>query len=158
MLSIPNKHIIQTSPLLDQNKWQEKIWSELTSKQLGSIYSIKLTESGKLLNILKLCSEVKHMFFEEVYEFSLTHMNMKQFSFNMIHNLISFLFSSNIERKVLSKELAKTSTKFSAKYRILPINTIYFVKDLISWRGKGNRKKRKNINMFIDIIMGQKLC
>lgn len=80
------------------------------------------------------------MLFEEVYELSLTHMNMKQFSFNTIHNSIRFLFSSNIEWKVLSKESEKTSTKFSAKYRILTINTIYFVKDLISWRGKGNIK------------------
>lgn len=44
---------------------------------------------------------------------------------------VSFLF--NTEWEVLSKELEKTSTKFSAKYRVLTqllmlsINTIYFI-------------------------------
>ena len=32
MLIIANKHIIQTSPLLDQNKWQDRCWSEFKFK------------------------------------------------------------------------------------------------------------------------------
>lgn len=45
---------------------------------------------------------------------------------------VFFLFLYKM--KVYSKELEKTSTKFSAKYRILTINMIYFSEDFISLR------------------------
>ena len=83
------------------------------------------------------------MQFEKVFEFLLIHIHMKHF-FNMIHNSTGVLSSFNAGENVHLKELEKTWTKFSGKYRILIINTIYFSKDFITLR-EGKEIKKESI-------------